>query len=293
MWKTNMVRFRPLILHDITWYNMGLPHKMEPQTPMSYHNSLKQQVRGALHTETNMAIIGGMVIHPIMGIFIYIHRIFTGLITSPHLGEKNNGTCRRSGSTPLHGTRQISATAAYLWTHLGRTEAPTTCGHIMALLSYLPLSQWEAPGTMFHGKVPWRKSTIINDQTWDLTNNENRMGAVYGMPFTAGYYVGNGRDGPQSIGGTLRKPHCTEFPRIMGYTPEALGPQSLNLSMSWTIEGTAANHDNQVEPSWVEGLMGMFHIYIIIYIYISLWLAHSMAARFRPSQLTMSNTLVS
>ena len=88
MWKTNMVRFRPLILHDITWYNMGLPHKMEPQTPMSYHNSLKQQVRGALHTETNMAIIGGMVIHPIMGIFIYIHRIFTGLITSPHLGKK-------------------------------------------------------------------------------------------------------------------------------------------------------------------------------------------------------------
>ena len=51
-------------------------------------------------------------------------------------------------------------------------------------------------------------------------------------PFTAGYFVGNGGDGPQSIGGTLRKPHCTEFPRIMGYTPEALGPQSLNLSMS-------------------------------------------------------------
>ena len=51
---------------------------MEPQTPMAYHNSLKQQVRGAPHTETNMAIIGGMVIHPIMGIFIYIpdiHRI--------------------------------------------------------------------------------------------------------------------------------------------------------------------------------------------------------------------------
>ena len=71
---------------------------------------------------------------------------------------------------------------------------------------------------------------------------------------------------------------------------------SLNLSMSWTIEGTAANHDNQVEPSWVEGLMGMFHTYIYyiyIYVYLSLWLAHSMAARFLPSHLTMSNTLIS
>ena len=82
---------------------------------------------------------------------------------------------------------------------------------------------------MFNGKIPWRKSTIINDQTWDLTNNGNRMGTVYGtvygMPFTAGYFVGNGRDGPQSIGGTLRKPRCSESPRIMGHTPEGLGPR--------------------------------------------------------------------
>ena len=57
---------------------------MEPQTPMAYHNSLKQQVRGAPRTETNMAIIGGMVIHPVMGVFIYILRI--GNI--PPFGEK-------------------------------------------------------------------------------------------------------------------------------------------------------------------------------------------------------------
>ena len=43
-------------------------------------------------------------------------------------------------------------------------------------------------------------------------------------PFTAGYFVGNGGDGPQSIGGTLGKPRCSESPRIMGHTPEALGP---------------------------------------------------------------------
>ena len=63
---------------------MGLSHKMEPQTPMAYHNSLKQQVRGAPLTETNMAIIGGMVIHPAMGVFIYIHRIDN----IPHLGKR-------------------------------------------------------------------------------------------------------------------------------------------------------------------------------------------------------------
>ena len=61
---------------------------MEPQPPMAYHNSLKQQVRGAPHTETHMAIIGGMVIHPIMGIMIYIHRIDS----IPPFGEKNTGT---------------------------------------------------------------------------------------------------------------------------------------------------------------------------------------------------------
>ena len=52
-------------------------------------------------------------------------------------------------------------------------------------------------------------------------------------------------------------------PKNHGTYPWGSWP-SLNLSMSWTIEGTAANHDNQVEPSWVEGLMGMFHIYIYI-----------------------------
>ena len=51
-------------------------------------------------------------------------------------------------------------------------------------------------------------------------------GAQYmASPFTAGYFVGNGGDGPQSIGGTLRKPRCSECPRIMGHTPEALGPR--------------------------------------------------------------------
>ena len=222
MWKTNMVRFRPLILHDITW---GCLTKWNPKPPWHIitHWNSKFGARPILrqtwqwrygHPSRNGSLhLYPPDIHPIDNI--------------PPFGGKNTGTCRRSGSTPLHGTRQISATAAYLWTHLGTTEAsevPTTCGHIMALLSYLPLSQWKAPGTMFNGKVPWRKSTIINDQTWDLTNNGNRMGTVYGMPFTAGYFVGNGRDGPQSIGGTLRKPHYSESPRIMGHTPAALGP---------------------------------------------------------------------
>ena len=143
MWKTSMVRFRSLILHDITW---GCLTKWNPKPPWHIitHWNSKFGVRPILR-QTWRWRYGHPSHHGNLHLYSPdIHRIDN----IPPFGEKNNGTCRRSGSTPLHGTRQISATAAYLWTHLGRTEAPTTCGHIMALLSYLPLSQWKAPGTM-------------------------------------------------------------------------------------------------------------------------------------------------
>ena len=231
MWKTNKVRFRSLILHDITWYNMGLSHKMEPQTPMAYHNSLKQQVRGAPHTETkhgNYRRYG----HPSHHGNLHLYPPDIHPIDNiPPFGEKTMAHVDEVVPRPCMALGKPRQPAAYLWTHLGSTEAaeaPTNGGHIMALISYLPLSQWKAPGTMFHGQVPWRKSTIINRQTWGVNSNGNRMGRVYGMPFTAGYFVGNGGDGPQSIGGTLRKhrwPRCSESPRIMGHTSEALGPR--------------------------------------------------------------------
>ena len=162
---------------------------------------------------------------------------------------------------------------------LGKSRQPQPiCEHIWGALRPLPpvVISWHcsatflwanekhpAPG-LFNGTVPWRKSTIINDQTWDLTNNGNRMGTVYGIPLHSWVFRRQWQGWASKYWWNIEKTPLLWVPKNHGTYPWGSWP-SLNLSMSWTIEGTAANHDNQVgSKDWWA---------CSIYIYISLSLS--------------------